>query len=61
MRQHKISRYKDGYKWVDYCQLCMLEGAMLAEACEPRPTKLPTVSENIKEKFVSGLPDKIDK
>ena len=61
MRQHKISRYKDGYQWIDYCQLCMLEGAMLAEACEPNPIKPIDKPILQNEKFVSGLPDKVDK
>lgn len=25
MRQHSLSAYKDGYKWITYCRHCSLE------------------------------------
>lgn len=34
MIAHKLATYKDGWKLVEYCQECGLEGSMLTWECK---------------------------
>lgn len=41
-RIHKLGKYKDGYKVVEYCRVCSAEGEQLLEGCPgnfPDPVK----------------------
>jgi hypothetical protein len=53
--KHRLNAYKDGYKWIAFCENCGQEQDELTQEC---PGDYNVTYFKKKEKFVSGLQDK---